>query len=135
MKLIPSYIINYHVRLLMCINISVPTAVTHTVAEPIKFRGYYLAKDTSILANLYQSHTDPAIWEDPFAFNPDRWLDENNKLKNNPAFMPFSVGRCIRLRLFDPVMKTTLTTILTYVLVTVTVTRYGNAVMLFLIYH
>ena len=33
------------------------------------------------------------IWEDPFSFNPDRWLDENNKIKNNPAFIPFSVGR------------------------------------------
>ena len=77
----------------MCINISAPTAVVHTVAEPIKFRGYDLAKDTFVLPNLYQSHTDPAIWDDPFAFNPDRWLDENNKLKNNPAFMPFSVGR------------------------------------------
>ena len=36
---------------------------------------------------------DPKTWKDPFAFNPDRWLDETNRLKNNPAFMPFGVGK------------------------------------------
>ena len=92
-KLLSSSNIDCRVRVLMCVNISVPNAVTHTVAETIKFRGYDLAKDTFVLPNLYQSHTDPAIWEDPFAFKPDRWLDENSKLKNNPAFMPFSIGR------------------------------------------
>ena len=77
----------------MCVSISAPIALVYTVAEPIKFRGYDLAKDTHVFANLYQSHTDPAIWEEPLAFNPDRWFDENSKLKNNRAFMPFSVGR------------------------------------------
>ncbi|KAI0241630.1 Cytochrome P450 2J2 [Lamellibrachia satsuma] len=69
-----------------------PTALAHVVVESITFRGYDLPKGTLVLANLYQSHIDPTMWKDPLTFNPDRWLDENNKLKNNPAFMPFSVG-------------------------------------------
>ncbi|KAK2183884.1 hypothetical protein NP493_293g04054 [Ridgeia piscesae] len=68
------------------------TALTHTVSKPVKFRGYDLPEGTLVIPNLYQSHMDPEIWEDPFAIKPDRWLDENNKLKTNPAFMPFSVG-------------------------------------------
>ncbi|KAK2172071.1 hypothetical protein NP493_995g00020 [Ridgeia piscesae] len=65
--------------------------------------GYDLPKNTLVYANLYQSHMDPEIWEDPVAFNPDRWLDENNVLKTNPAFMPFSVGR--RMCLGDSLAK------------------------------
>ena len=74
--------------------ISAPSAVPHVTSESITFRGYDLPKNTLVRANLYQSHMDPEIWEDPVAFNPDRWLDENNMLKTNPAFMPFSVGKC-----------------------------------------
>lgn len=72
--------------------ISGPTAVLHVIGESVKFRGYDLPKGTLVLPNIYQSHMDPAIWEDPSAFNPGRWLDEDNKLKTNPAFMPFCVG-------------------------------------------
>ncbi|KAI0219324.1 hypothetical protein LSAT2_029096 [Lamellibrachia satsuma] len=62
-----------------------PIAVGHVVNESIKFRGYDMLKGTVVLPNIYQSHMEPTIWKDPFAFNPDRWLDENNNLKNNPA--------------------------------------------------
>ncbi|KAK2176565.1 hypothetical protein NP493_655g00003 [Ridgeia piscesae] len=80
-----------------------PSAVPHVTSESITFRGYDLPKNTLVRANLYQSHMDPEIWEDPVAFNPDRWLDENNMLKTNPAFMPFSVGR--RMCLGDSLAK------------------------------
>ena len=74
-------------------NVSAPTALAHTVREPVTLRGYHLPKDTFVHVNIYQSHMDPKTWKDPFAFNPDRWLDETNTLKNNPAFMPFGVGK------------------------------------------
>ncbi|KAI0237362.1 Cytochrome P450 2U1 [Lamellibrachia satsuma] len=69
-----------------------PTALGHVVVESITFRGYDLPKGTLVFANLYQTHMDPTMWKDPLTFNPGRWLDENNMLKNNPAFMPFCVG-------------------------------------------
>ncbi|KAI0210929.1 Cytochrome P450 2J2 [Lamellibrachia satsuma] len=68
-----------------------PTGLSHTVRKPVTLRGYYLPKDTIVHANIYQSHMDQKVWKDPFAFNPDRWLDDANKLKSNPAFMPFCV--------------------------------------------
>ena len=71
----------------------VPNSMPHVVSEKITFRGYDLPKGTVVIPNLYQSHIDSAIWKDPFAFNPDRWLDAENKIKSNPAFIPFSVGR------------------------------------------
>ncbi|KAK2183890.1 hypothetical protein NP493_293g04077 [Ridgeia piscesae] len=70
------------------------TAISHVTSEPVTLRGYHLPKDALVIPNLYETHMDPACWTDPFAFNPDRWLDENNKLKKTTpaAFMPFSVG-------------------------------------------
>ena len=73
-------------------NVSVPIGLAHTVSESITFRGYDLLKGTFVFANLYESHIDSTKWKDPFAFNPDRWLDSDNKIKSNPAFIPFSVG-------------------------------------------
>ena len=73
-------------------NVSVPNALAHVVSESITFRGYDLPKGTTVFPNLYESHIDPAIWKDPFTFNPDRWLDADNNIKSNPAFIPFSVG-------------------------------------------
>ena len=73
-------------------NVSAPIAVPHLTSESITFRGYDLPKGTIVFANLYESHIDSAMWKDPFAFYPDRWLDANKEMKSNPAFIPFSVG-------------------------------------------
>lgn len=34
--------------------------------------GYFVPKDTQILLNIYLIHRDPAHWEEPEVFNPDR---------------------------------------------------------------
>ena len=77
---------------LRVLNVSAPNALPHLTSESTTFRGYDLPKGTFVFANLYESHIDSTKWKDPFAFNPDRWLDADNKIKNNPAFIPFSVG-------------------------------------------
>ncbi|KAK2178538.1 hypothetical protein NP493_539g02001 [Ridgeia piscesae] len=41
--------------------------------------------------NMPEPHGSEDL-ERPVCFNPERWLDETNTLKNNPAFMPFGVG-------------------------------------------
>ena len=35
---------------------------------------------------------DPQYWNKPHEFNPDRFLDDDNKLIKNPALIPFSIG-------------------------------------------
>ncbi|KAI0599856.1 bifunctional P-450:NADPH-P450 reductase [Biscogniauxia sp. FL1348] len=53
---------------------------------------YPVTKDESILAFLPKAHLDPAVYDDPLAFRPERMLDENfNKLPKN-AWKPFGNG-------------------------------------------
>lgn len=35
---------------------------------------------------------DETVWEKPYDFNPDRFLDENGVLKRKDASMPFGLG-------------------------------------------
>ncbi|CAF1523118.1 unnamed protein product [Rotaria magnacalcarata] len=71
--------------------ILLPRATTHDIT----FRNYFIPKDTFILVNMWSAMKDEEQWLKPDEFRPDRFLDENNKLKNNnhPAMMPFSVGK------------------------------------------
>lgn len=54
--------------------------------------GYYIPKGTHIVPNLWGVHMDPKLWNDPEAFNPDRFLVDDKVVKP-PYFMPFSVGK------------------------------------------
>ncbi|CAF4578993.1 unnamed protein product [Rotaria socialis] len=71
--------------------ILLPRATTHDIT----FRNYFIPKDTFILVNMWSAMKDEEQWSAPDEFRPERFLDENNSLKdaNHPAMMPFSVGK------------------------------------------
>lgn len=47
-----------------------------------------------MLANIWAVHHDPHIWEEPFDFNPYRFLSDDGKaLIEHEGFMPFSLGK------------------------------------------
>jgi cytochrome P450 len=55
--------------------------------------GYRLPADSVIAPALYAIHTNPAVWRDPFRFNPDRWdTDEVKKDLHRCAYVPFATG-------------------------------------------
>eukprot|EP00026_Physarum_polycephalum_P006493 Phypoly_transcript_06537.p1 GENE.Phypoly_transcript_06537~~Phypoly_transcript_06537.p1 ORF type:complete len:487 (+),score=56.86 Phypoly_transcript_06537:227-1687(+) len=60
-----------------------------TVPHDTELGGYFIPKGTSIYINFHAAHTDPTLWEDPEAFNPDRF-DHNTGYANN--FFAFSYG-------------------------------------------
>lgn len=62
--------------------------------EDITLGGYDIPKGTIIQFMIEAAHKDPKYWKDPNEFNPSRWLDEEGKLKQNEAFLPFSLGKC-----------------------------------------
>ena len=74
--------------------IASPVGVAHCTSEPVEFGGYFLPENTVILANFTESMVTERYWKDAKSFNPERWLDENEKLKKElpKSFMPFSVG-------------------------------------------
>lgn len=57
------------------------------------FNGYSYPGGTSILAYFYGMHRDPAYWEDPEKFNPDRFLTADGTInKNVKNYFPFGAG-------------------------------------------
>ncbi|XP_059161819.1 cytochrome P450 2C15-like [Physella acuta] len=76
----------------------VPQSVTHTCTEDVTVRGYTIPKGTYISPNLDSVLHDPKIWgDDVMEFKPERFIDQDGKLKTPEEFIPFSIGRRVCL--------------------------------------
>ncbi|XP_044161991.1 cytochrome P450 2F3-like [Bufo gargarizans] len=73
----------------------IPLSLPHCVIRDTQFRGYHLPKGTNVIPVLASVHNDPEKFKETLEFNPENFLDENNRFKNNDAFMPFSSGKRI----------------------------------------
>ena len=55
--------------------------------------GYRLPANAVIVPALYAIHTNSEVWNDPFRFDPDRWLTEDvTKDRHRAAYIPFATG-------------------------------------------
>jgi cytochrome P450 len=54
--------------------------------------GQPIKAGTTVLISQYLIHHDPAIWEDPTVFNPDRFLPEKIARRPKFAYLPFGAG-------------------------------------------
>ncbi|GBL95313.1 Cytochrome P450 2A6 [Araneus ventricosus] len=74
---------------------NVPLSTTRKANQDIHINGYVIPKGSEIIANLWALHHDPAYWDEPEEFRPERFLtDGGTKLvKHAPSFAPFSIGR------------------------------------------
>ena len=72
-------------------------AVARTVLADIEVDGYRLAAGTVAVVGIYAMHRDPALWEDPLRFDPDRFSPERCTGRNRWQYLPFGGGprRCI----------------------------------------
>ncbi|XP_069808761.1 cytochrome P450 2F2-like [Dendropsophus ebraccatus] len=71
----------------------VPNGLPHAALHDIKFKGYTIPKDTTIITFLHSALYDKKYWDKPEEFNPDRFLDGNGKFVKNEAFIPFGAGK------------------------------------------
>ena len=55
--------------------------------------GYHIPANSQVMGNIYATHRHPAYWEQPEAFNPDRF-SPNDHLSEGPrrAYFPFGSG-------------------------------------------
>jgi cytochrome P450 len=76
--------------------------------------GYEHEPGTTILAAIYMAHTNPDLYPDPFAFRPERFLDE---APDTYSWIPFGGGtrRCIGAAFAQMEMRVALRTILSEV--------------------
>jgi cytochrome P450 len=54
--------------------------------------GYRVEAQTIALVSFYAMHRDPALWDDPLRFDPDRFLPERSKGRSRWQYLPFGGG-------------------------------------------
>ncbi|KAG9692636.1 cytochrome P450, partial [Aureobasidium melanogenum] len=54
--------------------------------------GYKIPKDAVMIVAIHHIHNNPAVWEDPHKFNPDRWSTKAAKNRPKGSYVPFAAG-------------------------------------------
>jgi cytochrome P450 len=72
-------------------------AFARMIDSDIEVDGYWLEAGTFALISAYAMHRDPALWDDPLTFDPDRFTPERSKGRNRWQYIPFGGGprKCI----------------------------------------
>jgi cytochrome P450 len=65
-------------------------AAPRFVRQPVEVGGWHYPEGVCLVANAYLIHHDPAIYPDPYAFRPERFLDEP---PGTYTWIPFGGGR------------------------------------------
>ncbi|HET8820734.1 MAG TPA: cytochrome P450 [Thermoleophilaceae bacterium] len=65
-------------------------AAPRLVVQPVEVGGWQYEPGVCLLADAYLLHHDPDIYEDPYAFRPERFLDEQ---PGTYTWIPFGGGR------------------------------------------
>jgi cytochrome P450 len=55
--------------------------------------GHRLAKHSVVIGALHHIHNNPALWNNPAQFDPDRWSTEEVKNRHKAAYIPFATGK------------------------------------------
>jgi cytochrome P450 len=67
-----------------------PNAAPRLVKQPIEVGGWTYPEGVCLVANAYLIHHDPEIYPDPYAFRPERFLDDS---PGTYTWIPFGGGR------------------------------------------
>ncbi|XP_051016037.1 cytochrome P450 2D26 [Acomys russatus] len=81
----------------------IPTNVPHMTSRDIELQGFHIPKGTTLIPNLSSVLKDETVWEKPFQFHPEHFLDAQGHFVKHEAFMPFSAGR--RICLGEPLAR------------------------------
>ncbi|KAJ5392422.1 Cytochrome monooxygenase alnD [Penicillium cosmopolitanum] len=54
--------------------------------------GYKLPAESIVIPALHHVHNNPAVWDNPARFDPDRWDTEAVKNRHKAAYIPFAAG-------------------------------------------
>jgi cytochrome P450 len=66
--------------------------VSRTAMRDITVDGYRVPAGTTVVFGIYAVHRDPALWENPLAFDPDRFNTQNSVGRDRWQYLPFGGG-------------------------------------------
>ncbi|KAL5019494.1 hypothetical protein ScPMuIL_002386 [Solemya velum] len=72
-----------------------PFGGPHQTNKDIFFRGYFIPKDTQVIANFSSVLHDSKVFPNPEEFNPSRFLDEYGTINKPDEYIPFALGKRI----------------------------------------
>lgn len=86
--------LGYTVRVLQeALRLCPPAAGTlRTLTRDIAVDGHRLEAGTVAIVNFYALHRDPALWDNPLTFDPDRFLPERSQGRSRWQYLPFGGG-------------------------------------------
>ena len=67
-----------------------PNAAPRLVKKPVEIDGWHYEPGVCVVSNTYLIHHDPDVYPDPYAFRPERFLDE---APGTYTWTPFGGGR------------------------------------------
>ncbi|XP_020363305.1 cytochrome P450 2M1-like [Oncorhynchus kisutch] len=70
-----------------------PTAVPHQMTRDTTFHNYHIPKGTTVFPLLSSVLFDPKLFKKPDEFDPENFLDENGRFKENNGFLAFGLGK------------------------------------------
>ncbi|XP_057854654.2 cytochrome P450 750A1-like [Cryptomeria japonica] len=71
-----------------------PLMLPHESTEDCTVAGYFLPRMTRLIVNVWAIGRDPAVWEDPSTFKPERFIGKNIEIKGRDfEMLPFGAGR------------------------------------------
>ena len=78
----------------------VPFALPHCTTRDTNINGHKIARDTTVLINLWSVNRDPESWSNPNTFDPSRFLDKDTQTIDTvqaEKVIPFGIGkrRCL----------------------------------------
>jgi cytochrome P450 len=72
-----------------------PNVAPRLVVKPLELGGVMYRPGVCLVPNAYLVHHDAALYPDPYAFRPERWLEDDGRLRKpgTYAWIPFGGGR------------------------------------------
>jgi cytochrome P450 len=67
-------------------------AVERFVTKDINVDGHRVEAGTHVVVAIKAIHRDPALWDDPLTFDPDRFNPERSQGRNAWQYLPFGAG-------------------------------------------
>lgn len=67
-------------------------AGTRMAMRDVEIDGYRVQAGTVIVFGIMAVQRDPALWDDPLAFDPDRFSPQNSKTRDRWQYLPFGAG-------------------------------------------
>ncbi|KAH9537603.1 hypothetical protein CY35_16G062600, partial [Sphagnum magellanicum] len=84
------------VKEIFCLHGLAPLLLPHENMKSREVEDYYISTKTCTFVNIWAIHQNPVMYENPFAFNPERFVGSEVDLKGKDfQLLPFGFGRQI----------------------------------------